>query len=77
MKNLSGKSITDIPKIANDITKFTHNEFEIYSWDVGGSDKIRALWKPYYQDAKVFIFVVDSSNKDRMSVAAEEFERAI
>jgi ADP-ribosylation factor protein 1 len=41
-------------------------------WDVGGQEKIRQLWKYYYQNTQGLIFVVDSSDRDRISEAAEE-----
>ncbi|CAF0787409.1 unnamed protein product [Rotaria sp. Silwood1] len=41
-------------------------------WDVGGQEKIRRLWQHYYQGADGLIFVVDSSDQDRIDEAREE-----
>ena len=41
-------------------------------WDVGGQEKIRQLWKHYYQNSEGLIFVVDSSDRERMYEAREE-----
>ncbi|CAF0761933.1 unnamed protein product [Adineta ricciae] len=41
-------------------------------WDVGGQEKIRRLWQHYYQNSDGLIFVVDSSDADRMNEAREE-----
>ncbi|ESN96229.1 hypothetical protein HELRODRAFT_67615 [Helobdella robusta] len=41
-------------------------------WDVGGQEKIRRLWKHYYQNTDGLIFVVDSSDVCRMEEAKEE-----
>lgn len=35
-------------------------------WDVGGQDKIRPLWRHYYQNTQGLIFVVDSNDRDRI-----------
>ena len=35
-------------------------------WDVGGQDKIRPLWKHYYENTQGLIFVIDSSDRDRI-----------
>jgi len=35
-------------------------------WDVGGQDKIRPLWRHYYQNTQGVIFVVDSNDRDRI-----------
>ena len=35
-------------------------------WDVGGQDKIRALWRHYYAGCQGIIYVVDSLDRERM-----------
>ena len=32
-------------------------------WDVGGQDKIRQLWRHYYNNTHDLIYVVDSADK--------------
>lgn len=39
---------------------------------VGGQEKIRRLWQHYYQNADGLIFVVDSSDLERIDEAREE-----
>merc|ERR1711934_1153990 len=46
-------------------------------WDVGGQDKIRPLWRHYYQNTQGVIFVVDSNDKDRVTEAREELSRML
>merc|ERR1711879_92972 len=41
-------------------------------WDIGGQDKIRKLWRHYYLGTNGVIFVVDSSDRDRIDDAREE-----
>jgi hypothetical protein len=41
-------------------------------WDVGGQDKIRPLWRHYYQNTQGIIFVVDSNDRERAEDAREE-----
>lgn len=33
-------------------------------WDVGGQDKIRPLWRHYFQNTQGLIFVVDSNDRE-------------
>ena len=35
-------------------------------WDVGGQDKLRPLWRHYYENTQGLIFVIDSSDRDRI-----------
>lgn len=46
-------------------------------WDVGGQDKIRRLWRHYYQNTQGIIFVVDSNDKERVDEAREELHRML
>lgn len=46
-------------------------------WDVGGQDKIRPLWKQFYKNAKVLVFVVDSSDRERVDEARDELHRML
>ncbi|XP_066444125.1 uncharacterized protein [Eleutherodactylus coqui] len=41
-------------------------------WDVGGQDRIRALWKYYYRNTDGLIFVVDSADPERFREASSE-----
>lgn len=43
-------------------------------WDVGGQDKIRALWKHYYVNTDGLVFVVDSADPERFLEAREELK---
>ena len=46
-------------------------------WDVGGQDKIRPLWRHYYQNTQGLIFVVDSNDRERIGDARSELERML
>lgn len=41
-------------------------------WDVGGQDKIRALWKHYFLNTDGLVFVVDSADPERFAEARAE-----
>ena len=40
-------------------------------WDVGGQEKIRSLWRHYYAGASGLIFVIDSTDVDRLEEAGD------
>lgn len=46
-------------------------------WDVGGKDNMRPLWKSYLRSADGIIFVVDSSDKERMEEARIELMKFV
>nr|XP_022315499.1 ADP-ribosylation factor-like isoform X1 [Crassostrea virginica] len=41
-------------------------------WDVGGMGRIRSLWRDYYQNTEGLIYVVDSSDRERIAESREE-----
>ena len=46
-------------------------------WDVGGQDRIRPLWRHYFQNTQALIYVVDSSDKDRVEIAKNELHKML
>lgn len=43
-------------------------------WDVGGQEKLRPLWKHYFNNTDALIFVVDTADRERLRAAADEFK---
>ena len=43
-------------------------------WDVGGQEKLRPLWRHYFNNTDGLIYVVDCADRDRISRAASEFK---
>ncbi|CAF1371813.1 unnamed protein product [Didymodactylos carnosus] len=46
-------------------------------WDVGGQDKIRQLWKHYYQGTEGLIYVVDSNDRERIAESKSELHEIL
>ena len=51
--------------------------YQFTCWDVGGKDKIRPLWRHYYQNTDAVIFVVDANDRDRMDQCRDELHRFV
>ena len=67
--------VSSIPTIGfnvETVQPVKHVSFTV--WDVGGQDKIRPLWKHYYQGCEGLVYVVDSVDSMRFSEAREELE---
>ncbi|XP_053115056.1 uncharacterized protein LOC128328889 [Hemicordylus capensis] len=50
------------------------NNVTFTMWDVGGQDRIRALWKYYHANTDGLVFVVDSADSSRFEEARFELE---
>merc|ERR1711990_658880 len=67
-----GEVVSSVPTIGFNVETLEYKKIKFTVWDVGGQDKIRLLWRHYYQNTQGLIFVVDSSDKDRVDLAKEE-----
>lgn len=54
-----GEVILTIPTIGFNVEHVESPELHITCWDVGGKDKIRPLWRHYYQQCDALAFMVD------------------
>jgi len=61
-----GEIVTTIPTIGFNVETVEYKNINFTVWDVGGQDKIRPLWKHYYQNTAGIIFVVDSADPNRI-----------
>merc|ERR1711881_91012 len=64
-----GEVVTTIPTIGFNVETVEYKNINFTVWDVGGQDKIRPLWRHYYQQTQALIFVVDSNDRERLSTA--------
>lgn len=55
----------------------TYKNVKFNVWDVGGQDKIRPLWRHYYAGTQGFVFVVDSTDRERIDEAKQELHRIL
>lgn len=58
----------------NEEIKFDETIYDF--WDLGGQDKVRPQWGPYYQGASGVIFVVDASDRSLFNGAKAELHKA-
>jgi small GTP-binding protein len=72
-----GETVKTIPTIGFNVETLDYKGLNFTVWDVGGQDKIRVLWKHYYQNTDGLIFVVDSNDRDRVDDAAEELKKML
>ena len=70
-----GEIVTTIPTIGFNVEQIASRNFTITAWDVGGRDKIRPLWRHYFQGTTALVFVIDSNDRDRLDAARDELWR--
>jgi len=72
-----GEIVTTIPTIGFNVETVEYKNISFTVWDVGGQDKIRPLWRHYFQNTQGLIFVVDSNDRERFNEASEELKRML
>jgi len=72
-----GEVVTTIPTIGFNVETVEYKNISFTVWDVGGQDKIRPLWRHYFQNTQGLIFVIDSNDRERLSQAKDELDRML
>merc|ERR1712100_304980 len=72
-----GEVVTWVPTIGFNVETVENKNISFTVWDVGGQDKIRPLWRHYYQNTQGIIFVVDSNDRERVTEAKDELNRML
>ena len=72
-----GKPSNQGPTLGLDIRTFQKDRVTMKVWDIGGQKKYRKEWGNYAIGSDAIIFVVDSSDMERITVAKEELSRLL
>jgi len=72
-----GEVVTTLPTIGFNVETVEYKNISFTVWDVGGQTKLRSLWHHYFENSDAVIFVVDSSDKERLVEAREELDRIL
>jgi len=72
-----GEVLSTVPTIGFNVEKVQYKNVLFTVWDVGGQEKLRPLWRHYFNNTDGLIFVVDCQDRDRIARAASEFKSII
>lgn len=72
-----GEVVSTMPTIGFNVETVEYKNISFTVWDVGGQDKIRPLWRYYFQNTQGIIFVIDSNDRDRIAEAREELQQML
>lgn len=66
-----GDVLMTIPTIGFNVEEVHFKTIQFMVWDVGGQEKLRNLWTHYFDKSKALIYVVDSSDSERVELASK------
>ena len=72
-----GDRVETVPTVGFNIEEVTVNGIHLTIWDCGGQEKLRSTWRYYYKGTQAVIFVVDCSDRERISEAKRELQRLV
>jgi ADP-ribosylation factor protein 1 len=73
-----GERYVTKPTVGFNVETCRMNGLELTVWDVGGQEKQRSqFWRHYFTGVQGLVFVVDSTDEERFSIAASELLAAV
>lgn len=70
-----GQTIATAPTVGSNTEVFTFRNLTFTLWDLGGQSSLRSTWSQYLASTDAVIFVLDSTDRERISTAREELHR--
>ncbi|XP_022167021.1 E3 ubiquitin-protein ligase TRIM23-like [Myzus persicae] len=67
--------MTMIPTLGFNVETVDYKNMKFTIWDVGGQPKLRPLWKHYYLNTQAVVFVIDSSDQQRLLESSNELSK--
>jgi len=73
VRKFCGEDINTIePTLGFNIKTILHRNYSLNIWDVGGQRTIRAYWRNYFEQTDGLIWVIDSSDQERIETCKKE-----
>ena len=60
------------PTIGSNVEEIVCKNVHFFMWDIGGQDSLRNSWNTYFADSDFVIFVVDSTDRERLPISKME-----
>ncbi|OIR58069.1 MAG: ADP-ribosylation factor-like protein [Amphiamblys sp. WSBS2006] len=68
----SAQNIPTIPTVGFNVESMSIRNVKFQIWDLGGQTSIRPYWRCYYTNTDALVYIVDSSDRDRIETSAAE-----
>eukprot|EP01083_Nonionella_stella_P042526 114840_1 len=67
-----GEVVSTQPTIGSNVEEVVHNNIKFQVWDLGGQESLRRAWSTYFLHTHAVIFVVDSTDRERIHIVKDE-----
>eukprot|EP01090_Pellita_catalonica_P010543 TRINITY_DN21978_c0_g1_i1.p1 TRINITY_DN21978_c0_g1~~TRINITY_DN21978_c0_g1_i1.p1 ORF type:complete len:186 (-),score=25.32 TRINITY_DN21978_c0_g1_i1:172-729(-) len=73
VKKFNGEDTSTIsPTLGFNIKTLQYEKYRLNIWDVGGQKSLRPFWKNYFEKTDAIVWVVDSTDKERLQACKTE-----
>ncbi|CDW73468.1 adp-ribosylation factor 1-like [Stylonychia lemnae] len=72
-----GETTNPAPTIGYNLEEINYKNVKLKVWDLSGQEKMRSIWKHYFDSVNGIIFVIDSSDNSRISDARDELHQIL
>ncbi|XP_032734665.1 ADP-ribosylation factor-related protein 1 isoform X3 [Lontra canadensis] len=77
-KNYKGMSLSKITTtVGLNIGTVDVAKARLMFWDLGGQEELQSLWDKYYAECHGVIYVIDSTDEERLSESKRAFEKMV
>ena len=77
-KNNKGMNLSKITTtVGLNIGQVTLGNIRLNFWDLGGQEELQSLWDKYYAESHAVIYIVDSSDHERLDESKDAFDKMI
>ncbi|XP_049925555.1 putative ADP-ribosylation factor-like protein 5C [Epinephelus moara] len=74
---LTKEAVHTSPTIGSNVEQITIRKTHFLIWDIGGQESLRASWYSYYGNTEIVIVVVDSTDRERLTLTKDELHRML
>ncbi|KAL4659282.1 ADP-ribosylation factor-like protein 5B [Arapaima gigas] len=74
---LTKEAVHTSPTIGSNVEEITVQKTRFLMWDIGGQESLRTSWNSYYCNTEIVILVVDSTDRERLTLSKEELHRML
>ena len=71
------EAVASVPTVGFNVEEVNYKGLQFNVWDIGGQTKLRSLWHHYYSGSDAVIYVLDSSDEERIQLARDTLEEVI
>ncbi|ETE73952.1 ADP-ribosylation factor-like protein 5B, partial [Ophiophagus hannah] len=65
------------PTIGSNVEEIIKHKTHFLMWDIGGQENLRSTWNTYYSNTEFVILVIDSTDRERLTVTKEELYKML